>query len=183
MSARFHRPGPSSRPLAPCNESGHCSPRSTPLFADHARQSRRKLSDSRSPCPDAEWPLRRTRKRRRDQIVRIIGLWLPPNVWLIRPSSPAAPVRRKFAESSPKVRRQRTLRENCIRKGQSARPPVSMASGRTKFYPRRLDATWANVGNPGLCRAGLGGGCRVGALHHFSRSRSRQHCGRRSGPT
>jgi hypothetical protein len=73
-------------------------------------------------------------------------------------------VRRKFAESSPKVRRKRTLRENCILKEQSARPPVSMASGRYQPSPRRLDVTWANVGNPGLGRAGLSGGCRRGGL-------------------
>ena len=68
----------------------------------------------------------------------------------------------RYAENSPKVRRKRPLRENCILKGQSARPPVSIASRRTNPYPRRLDATWANVGNPGLCRAGLGGGGRMG---------------------
>src|SRR5260370_16426071 len=47
-------------------------------------------------------------------------------MWLIRPSSPAAQVRRKFAGSSPEVRRKRTLRENCMMKEQSARPPVSI---------------------------------------------------------
>jgi hypothetical protein len=82
----------------------------------------------------------------------------------MRPSSPAAQVRRKFAGSSPEVRRKRTVRENGIMEEPSARPPVAMASGRTQPYPRRLDATWANVGNPGLCRAGLGGGGRRGGL-------------------
>jgi hypothetical protein len=69
-------------------------------------------------------------------------------------------VRRKFAGSSP----QKDPPKNGILKEQSARPPVSMASGRTKSYPRRLDATWANVGNPGLRRAGLGGDGRMGGL-------------------
>jgi hypothetical protein len=46
-----------------------------------------------------------------------------------------------------------------------------MAFGRSKPDPRRLDATRANVGHPGLCRAGLGGGCRRG--DHPSRTGSR----------